>query len=194
MHCYKSRGWWLQSQYKGKTCRSKGTHRKFSIHKESVELFLCIFRALTCPLRSGFRKVQFSLYWAFRNLEATFLKFSFFSKFFFSLFIFFLYLLQISFLYYLAFHFISISYLFSIIPLKSKFQNLLNLKFKLNKRFQNQISIPTTDFNRFQEKEQKWELNPNVSQSAKIWVYKCSNSENEYETQIQVQHLRMKML
>jgi hypothetical protein len=59
------------------------------------------------------------------------------------------------------------------------------LKFKLNKRFQNQISIPTIDFNKFQENEKnKKKLNPNVSQSAKILVHKCSNSENEYETQI----------
>jgi hypothetical protein len=42
------------------------------------------------------------------------------------------------------------------------------LKFKLNKRFKNQNSIPTTDFKRFQENEKKKEPNPNGSQSAKI--------------------------
>jgi len=42
------------------------------------------------------------------------------------------------------------------------------LKFNLSKRFQNQISIPITDFNRFQENGKKKEVNPTVSQSAKI--------------------------
>jgi hypothetical protein len=35
--------------YKGKTFRRKGRHLKFAIHKEWVEFFLCIFRALSCP-------------------------------------------------------------------------------------------------------------------------------------------------
>jgi len=81
-------------------------------------------------------------------------------KFFFSFFIFFFYLFVL--------HFISISYLF-FIDLKSKFKNLLNLKSKLNKTFQNQISIPTTDFlTVYSKRMKKKELNPNVSQSAKI--------------------------
>jgi hypothetical protein len=43
------------------------------------------------------------------------------------------------------------------------------LEFKLDKRFQNQIPIPTTNSSsRFQENEKKEELNPCVSQSAKI--------------------------
>jgi len=44
------------------------------------------------------------------------------------------------------------------------------LKFKLNKKYKNHIKIPTRDFKRrFQKNEKKKEeLNPNVFQSAKI--------------------------
>jgi hypothetical protein len=43
------------------------------------------------------------------------------------------------------------------------------LKSKLNKRFENQISIPTTDFSTvYSKRMKKKKLKPNVSQSAKI--------------------------
>jgi len=120
-HCYKSRGWWLQSQYKGKTCRSKGAHLKFAIHKESVEFFLCICRALICPNLIVFVNCTF------RILESPvqpvlglpksgkyfFFNFNFL-KFFFSLFIFSFYLFQFLFIY---LSFISIHFYFFSIPL-----------------------------------------------------------------------------
>ncbi len=93
---YKSRGWWLQSQYKAKTCRSKGMHLKFAIHKESVKFFLCIFRALTCPNLTVFVNCTFRISESpvlLKSGRYIFFKLKFL-KFFFSLFVFHFYFLS----------------------------------------------------------------------------------------------------
>ncbi len=164
VHCDMSRGWWLQSQYKGKTCRSKGRQLKFAIHKELVEFFLCIFTALTCPnfivfcqlYLPDFGKSSTACIGPSTIWKVLFFNFQIF-KVFFSLFIFFFYLLQNSFLYlsFISFHFYFLSFFGSFTIKISE-----SLEFKI----QTQQKIPKPDFNsnnRFQQIPKKWEKKKN---------------------------------